>query len=233
MQLLESRDDDQLKLMSVKVSDLIARELVSIDKSASILEAGQLMSKERVSCLLITEGGDGVAGIMTDRDLRNRVIAKGRSYDEPVTAIMTEKPISIDPDQYAFDALLTMTRNNIRHLPVMKDGKAVGMITTNNLLARQSLSAVYMAGRIGKLTEPEEMAKVIAQVPELLSHLIEAGATSQNAGHIVTTLSDAATARLLQLAEEEFGPHPSPMSGWQADHKAVRNKRHFQIRTIA
>ncbi|MBO6580500.1 MAG: cyclic nucleotide-binding/CBS domain-containing protein [Thalassospira sp.] len=224
MQLLESRDDDQLKLMSVKVSDLIARELVSIDKSASILEAGKLMSKERVSCLLITEGGDGVAGIMTDRDLRNRVIAKGRSYDEPVTAIMTEKPISIDPDQYAFDALLTMTRNNIRHLPVMKDGKAVGMITTNNLLARQSLSAVYMAGRIGKLTEPEEMAKVIAQVPELLSHLIEAGATSQNAGHIVTTLSDAATARLLQLAEEEFGPPPVPYV-WMAGGSQGRQEQ--------
>jgi CBS domain-containing protein len=224
MQLLESRDDDQLKLMSVKVSDLIARELVSIDKSASILEAGQLMSKERVSCLLITEGGDGVAGIMTDRDLRNRVIAKGRSYDEPVTAIMTEKPISISPDQYAFDALLTMTRNNIRHLPVMKDGKAVGMITTNNLLARQSLSAVYMAGRIGKLTEPEEMAKVIAQVPELLSHLIEAGATSQNAGHIVTTLSDAATARLLQLAEEEFGTPPVPYV-WMAGGSQGRQEQ--------
>ncbi len=224
MQLLESRDDDQLKLMSVKVSDLIARDLVSIDKSASILDAGQLMSKERVSCLLITEDNGSVAGIMTDRDLRNRVIAVGRSYDEPVSAIMTEKPISIDPDQFAFDALLTMTRNNIRHLPVMKDGKAVGMITTNNLLARQSLSAVYMAGRIGKLTTPEDMAKVIAQVPELLSHLIEAGATSYNAGHIVTTLSDAATARLLQLAEEQFGPPPVPYV-WMAGGSQGRQEQ--------
>ena len=224
MQLLESRDDDQLKLMSVKVSDLIARDLVSIDKSASILDAGQLMSKERVSCLLITEDNGAVAGIMTDRDLRNRVIAVGRSYDEPVSAIMTENPISIDPDQFAFDALLTMTRNNIRHLPVMKDGKAVGMITTNNLLARQSLSAVYMAGRIGKLTTPEDMAKVIAQVPELLSHLIEAGATSYNAGHIVTTLSDAATARLLQLAEEQFGPPPVPYV-WMAGGSQGRQEQ--------
>lgn len=224
MQLLESRDDDQLKLMSVKVSDLIARDLVSIDKSASILDAGQLMSKERVSCLLITEDNGSVAGIMTDRDLRNRVIAVGRSYNEPVSAIMTEKPISIDPDQFAFDALLTMTRNNIRHLPVMKDGKAVGMITTNNLLARQSLSAVYMAGRIGKLTTPEDMAKVIAQVPELLSHLIEAGATSYNAGHIVTTLSDAATARLLQLAEEQFGPPPVPYV-WMAGGSQGRQEQ--------
>lgn len=224
MQLLESRDDDQLKLMSVRVSDLIARELVSIDKSASILEAGQLMSKERVSCVLITEGGDGIAGIITDRDLRNRVIAERRSYDEPVTAIMTANPISISPDQYAFDALLTMTRHNIRHLPVMKDGKAMGMITTNNLLARQSLSAVYMAGRIGKLTEPEEMAEVIAQVPELLSNLIEAGATSQNAGHIVTTLSDASTARLLQLAEEKLGPPPVPYV-WMAGGSQGRQEQ--------
>ena len=76
-----------------------------------------------------------------------------------------------------------MTRHNVRHLPVMKDGKAIGMITTNNLLARQSLSAVHMVGRIRKMTRPADMAKVIAQVPELLSNLIEAGATSRNAGH--------------------------------------------------
>ena len=224
MQMIESRDDDQLKLMSVKVADLIARDLVSIDRSATILDAGKLMCDERVSCLLITQDGDEIAGIITDRDLRNRVIAQARSFDEPVTAIMTDKPISIHPDDYAFDALLTMTRNNIRHLPVLKDGKAVGMITTNNLLARQSLSAVYMAGKISKLNDPADMAKVIAQVPELLSHLIEAGATSQNAGHIVTTLSDAATVRLLQLAEEKLGPPPVPYV-WMAGGSQGRQEQ--------
>ncbi|RCK19458.1 DUF294 nucleotidyltransferase-like domain-containing protein [Thalassospira lucentensis] len=224
MQMIESRDDDQLKLMSVKVADLIARDLVSIDRSATILDAGKLMCDERVSCLLITQDGDEIAGIITDRDLRNRVIAQARSFDEPVTAIMTDKPISIHPDDYAFDALLTMTRNNIRHLPVLKDGKAVGMITTNNLLARQSLSAVYMAGKISKLNDPADMAKVIAQVPELLSHLIEAGATSQNAGHIVTTLSDAATVRLLQLAEKKLGPPPVPYV-WMAGGSQGRQEQ--------
>ena len=224
MQMIESRDDDQLKLMSVKVADLIARDLVSIDRSATILDAGKLMCDERVSCLLITQNGDEIAGIITDRDLRNRVIAQARSFDEPVTAIMTDKPISIHPDDYAFDALLTMTRNNIRHLPVLKDGKAVGMITTNNLLARQSLSAVYMAGKISKLNDPADMAKVIAQVPELLSHLIEAGATSQNAGHIVTTLSDAATVRLIQLAEEKLGPPPVPYV-WMAGGSQGRQEQ--------
>ena len=224
MQMIESRDDDQLKLMSVKVADLIARDLVSIDRSATILDAGKLMCDERVSCLLITQNGDEIAGIITDRDLRNRVIAQARSFDEPVTAIMTDKPISIHPDDYAFDALLTMTRNNIRHLPVLKDGKAVGMITTNNLLARQSLSAVYMAGKISKLNDPADMAKVIAQVPELLSHLIEAGATSQNVGHIVTTLSDAATVRLIQLAEEKLGPPPVPYV-WMAGGSQGRQEQ--------
>ncbi|MCC9620278.1 DUF294 nucleotidyltransferase-like domain-containing protein [Thalassospira sp. MA62] len=224
MQLIESRDDDQLKLMSIKVNDLITRDLVSIDKSASILDAGKLMSSERVSCLLITENDDQVAGIITDRDLRNRVVAQGRSYDEPLTNVMTADPISIHPDNYAFDALLSMTRNNIRHLPVMRDGKPVGMITTNNLLARQSLSAVYMAGQIGKLTEPCEIAKVIDQIPELLSHLIEAGATAHNAGHIVTTLSDAATVRLLQLAEERLGPPPVPYV-WMAGGSQGRQEQ--------
>ena len=224
MQMIESRDDDQLKLMSVKVEELIARDLVSIDANATILDAGKLMCAEQVSCLLVTQNGNEIAGIITDRDLRNRVIAEARSYDAPVTSIMTADPISIHPDDYAFDALLTMTRNNIRHLPVLKDGKAVGMITTNNLLARQSLSAVYMAGKISKLNDPVDIATVIAQVPELLSHLIEAGATSQNAGHIVTTLADATTTRLLQLAEAKLGPPPVPYV-WMAGGSQGRQEQ--------
>ncbi|MDP2698586.1 putative nucleotidyltransferase substrate binding domain-containing protein [Thalassospira sp.] len=209
MQLIEERDDDQLKLMSLRVSDLIARAVVSLEATATIREAGQRMSSERVSCLLLM-AGEKIVGIITDRDLRNRVVALGRDLNEPVSNIMTANPISIRPDAYAFDALLTMTRHNIRHLPVLDDGKPVGVVTTTNLLARQSLSAVYMAGNISKRDTAEGMAEVIAQVPELLSHLIEAGATSQNAGHIVTTLSDSTTARLLMLAEEKFGPPPVP-----------------------
>ncbi|HBN48393.1 MAG TPA: cyclic nucleotide-binding protein, partial [Thalassospira sp.] len=69
-----------------------------------------------------------------------------------------------------------------------------------------------------------DMAKVIAQVPELLSNLIEAGATSRNAGHIVTTLSDAATSRLLQLAEEKFGPPPVPYV-WMAGGSQGRQEQ--------
>lgn len=211
MQIVEQRDDDQLKLMSHKVADLITRDVVSMPVTATIREAAIRMSDERVSCLLLTEG-EKIAGIITDRDLRNRVVAKGLDYGTPVTEIMTPDPISIRPDAYAFDALLTMTRHTIRHLPVVAAGsnQPVGVVTTTNLLARQSLSAVYMAGQIGKVSDPSDMARVIAQVPELLSHLIEAGATSQNAGHIVTTLADAVTSRLLQLAEEKLGPPPVP-----------------------
>ncbi|OSQ45438.1 DUF294 nucleotidyltransferase-like domain-containing protein [Thalassospira sp. MCCC 1A01428] len=212
MQMAEDRDEDQLKLMSLQVSDLIARDVVSLPQSATLREVGQHMSKERVSCLLLTDDSGKIAGIITDRDLRNRVVALGMDYATPAADIMTRDPISITPDAYAFDALLTMTRHNIRHLPVVAAGgdTPVGVITTTNLLMRQSLSAVYMAGQISKMDTADDMAGVIAQIPELLRQLIDAGATSQNAGHIVTTLADTVTSRLLELAEKKFGPPPVP-----------------------
>ncbi|OKH88163.1 putative nucleotidyltransferase substrate binding domain-containing protein [Thalassospira sp. TSL5-1] len=212
MQMAEARDEDQLKLMSLQVKDLIGRDVVSLPQTATLLETGQHMNKERVSCLLLTDEAGKIAGIVTDRDLRNRVVAQGLDYATPVSRVMTPNPISIAPDAYAFDALLTMTRHNIRHLPVVAPGAdtPVGVITTTNLLMRQSLSAVYMAGQISKMDNPADMAGVIAQIPELLRQLIDAGATSQNAGHIVTTLADTVTSRLLELAEQKFGPPPVP-----------------------
>lgn len=212
MQMAEERDEDQLKLMSLQVGDLIARDVVSLPQTATLRDVGQHMSRERVSCLLLTDENGKVSGIVTDRDLRNRVVAQGLDYATPVSDVMTANPISITPDAYAFDALLTMTRHNIRHLPVVANGAdtPVGVITTTNLLMRQSLSAVYMAGQISKMDNAGDMAGVIAQIPELLRQLIDAGATSQNAGHIVTTLADTVTSRLLELAEQKFGPSPVP-----------------------
>jgi CBS domain-containing protein len=136
-------------MMTVRLTDLLSRELVSATPETSIRGAARIMTEARVSSLVIMNG-EQLAGIVTDRDLRSRCIATGRSFDEPVHNVMTEKLHTTAIDTLGFQALITMTRLNVHHLPVLDDEKVVGVISTTDLVRFQSANAVYLVGDIHK-----------------------------------------------------------------------------------
>ncbi|MEW8469272.1 MAG: CBS domain-containing protein, partial [Candidatus Thiodiazotropha sp.] len=105
--------------MTVEVSDLIRKSPVSIDINSTIRQAAELMSEKNVSSVMIMDGTE-LAGIITDRDLRKRCIAAGVSSDRPVSQIMTTNLETIQESTMAIQALMTMTRLHVHHLPVKR-----------------------------------------------------------------------------------------------------------------
>ena len=215
--------ESQINMMTTLVGDLISRKPIAISLTASIRETAELMSKERVSSILIC-GNDQLAGIVTDRDLRRRVVAKGLDYALPITEIMTGAPSTVDAEDYAFEAQLLMARQNIHHLPVMRGDKVVGMLTATDLSKHHTTSAVYLVGDIYKKNQVEEMKQTSARVPQLLLSLASADATAESAGYVITAVTDAITSRLLQLAEEKLGPPPTPYA-WLAAGSQARSEQ--------
>jgi CBS domain-containing protein len=212
--------------MSIHLGDMIRRAPVTILPDATIQAAGARMSEQSVSCLLVVDPADEAGhaiGIITDRDLRNRVVSKALPYETPVSQVMTPDPLSLKVEDYLFDAMLLMTRNNIRHLPVTRDGKLAGVITNTNLVQTQNTSAVYLVGDIFKRDTPEGMRDALDMVPDLILQLVETGASAHTIGHVISSLSDAATVRLMALAEQRLGPAPVPFvwlaAGSQARHE--------------
>ncbi len=201
--------DQQLRLLNERTRELMSANPVSLGPTETIRAAARIMRERDISCLPVLRGGD-LIGIVTVTDLRDRVVAEGIDVDAPLEAIMTVGPISIDVDSTAFDALLTMTQRNVSHLLVTESGRLVGVITNTNLVRRQTASAVYMVGDIFRRSDYEGLAEVVRQVPQLLVQLVEAGASAHNVGHIVTSVCDAVTRRLLQLAAARLGDAPVP-----------------------
>lgn len=216
-------DRDDLGRMAVRVRDLVARAPVTVESSASLREAARAMRDNQVSCLLVMDRGR-LAGILTDRDLRNRVVADAVDVAAPVTAVMTADPIALDDDAMVFDALLTMTRHNIHHLPVQRGGETVGVVTNTDLMRLQRTSAVYLVGDIHKQNDGAGLAAVVARAPRLLAELVDAGGSAANIGRVLTSVSDAVTARLLTLAERALGPPPVPYL-WLAAGSQARNEQ--------
>jgi CBS domain-containing protein len=215
--------ETQPNLIALRVRDLMTKDPVSIDAERSIREAAQLMRERRISCLPVTSR-DELAGIVTNVDLRDRVVAEGLEPTTPVGKVMTPEPITLAADSLACDALLTMERRTVRHLPVLRNGRLVGIVTNSDVWRRRMNYPGYLSGSILKRNTPASLAKLVAQVPHLMTILVEADETAHRIGMIITSVADATTFRLLQLAEEQLGAPPVPYV-WLASGSQARQEQ--------
>ncbi|MHB1198288.1 MAG: putative nucleotidyltransferase substrate binding domain-containing protein [Polaromonas sp.] len=196
-----------LSLLGTPIRSLIKREPITLPPTTTIRAAAALMRELRVSSVLLVEQGH-LFGLITDRDLRNRVVAQGLDIERPVADIATLAPLTVDAHRPAFEALLLMARHNVHHVPVMDGQRIVGMITATDLTEQHSTSAVYLAGDIYNQTTVEGLTRLSAQIKGLQQHLAAADASAYSTGHIITAITDALTTRLIQLAEAQLGPAP-------------------------
>ena len=109
-------------------------EIFSIVQDASVFDAIKLMADRAVGSLLVMEG-DELKGIVTERDYARKVIIQGRSSEStPVADIMTTELVTASPTQSVSDCMTLMSERRIRHLPVVIDGKVVGLISIGDLV---------------------------------------------------------------------------------------------------
>ncbi|MBK1650009.1 DUF294 nucleotidyltransferase-like domain-containing protein [Rhabdochromatium marinum] len=210
-------------LMTVRVRDLINAHLVSAPPETSIEQAARIMSEGRCSSLIVMEEGQ-LRGLLTVRDLRDRCLAAGLSPQRPVSEIMTHTLHTTSADTLGFQALITMSRLNVHHLPVLRDGAVIGVISTSDLVRFQSANAVYLVGDIHKAEDLKTLVATARKIPEVQIHLVASSATADQVGQAITAVTDAINLRLLELAEAELGPPPFPYC-WMVGGSQARREQ--------
>ena len=202
-------DSSSVSLMATSLGDMIGRAPITLPPETPIRQAAEVMVEHGISSILVTED-ERLAGIVTDRDLRSKVLAAVLSSDRPIAEIMTPDPVTLEASTYGFEAMLAMAKQHIHHLPVVDDGRLAGMITATDLLERRSSSAVFVIGDIYKRRTAAELADVSRQIPRVLTRLQSASASAHSIGHVISSIGEAINCRLLELAEEKLGPPPVP-----------------------
>jgi CBS domain-containing protein len=128
-----------------KVKDIMTKNVVSIGVDNSVFEAAELMSSNQVGCLVIMNG-EMPMGIVTERDIVRRAVAKKLPSGTKVSEIMSKSLIAIDPDAPLKEAARLMSSNKIRRLPVLKENRLVGIVV-----------AADFVRNLGKKTISEEI----------------------------------------------------------------------------
>jgi CBS domain-containing protein len=162
------------------------------------------MTERGVSAIVVI-GDDGrPQGIVTDRDLRVRVIAAGRSPDEAVVAISSAPVVSVSPEAFVHEAVLEMTRHRIHHLLVVEAGRLLGVLSADDLLAFQTVTPLQVAQAIEACASVEELARQVPRLTDVTRALFEEGLSGYELGRLISELNDALIRRVLALVERDL-----------------------------
>ncbi len=187
--------------------------LTTCELDTPIRKAAEAMARQKSSAVLIKAPGGEPIGIVTDQDLRDRVLAAGRDAAQPVATIMSAPLVRIPEHAQLFEAALVMQERAIQHLVVTDEqGRTRGVLTGAQILHAQRHALGLLLNEIRAATSPEALKDTRAKLPVFVKALLASGARVENITRIMSTVSDAILTRLIGFAEAELGPAPTPYS---------------------
>jgi CBS domain-containing protein len=197
------------------VRSLIRGDPVVCDPGTPIREAAQLMAAASATAAVV-DLGDGSLGILTDRDLRTRVIAAGLSGEQPVSAVMSAPAYTCRADRPGAEVLLDMLDRGFRHFPVVgADGEVLGVVEDLDLVAVQTRSSFFLRKRIARATSVDQLASAASELRAAAIAMHDARVAVANLMAVYSVVVDAITRRLLELAVAERGA-PAARFAWLA-----------------
>ncbi len=197
------------------VGTLLRGEPVVCGPRTPIREAARMMSAGP-STAVVVDLGDGKVGILTDHDLRHRVVAAGLSGDAPISAAMTAPAYTCSPDRRAGDLLLEMLDRGFRHFPVVSgQGTILGVVDDGDLVALRTRSSFYLRQRIAAAGSIGQLTVVARELRPMVIGLHDARVASANVMAVYAVCVDALTRRMLELVVRDAEP-PGVKFAWLA-----------------
>jgi CBS domain-containing protein len=192
---------------------LIRKQPVVCGPSEPLRDAAARMTDEGVSAIVVRLG-DGDLGIVTDRDLRSRVIAAGRSLDTPLGEVMTAPVFTAGAEQTRAELMLTMIDRGIRHLPVLSGrGELIGVVTDVDLLAAETRTPILLRRAITDAEDRDALRRAVADVSPIVLDMHSAEVSAERISAILSVVMDAVIRRLIELEIAQLGPPPTEI-GW-------------------
>ena len=213
-------------MMATRIRKLISRLPVMIETSATVQEAARLMTEYAVSSILLLEPAENpdsdrvftddngqqwqLVGMVTDEDLRIRVVAAGASSDIPIGQISSGQLVTIQSDESVNEAMLTMLRHHIQRLPVLHRRRPVGVVHLSDIVRYETNSSLYLVSNIFSRHTVRDLSRLVPEIRAAFVRLVDTGSTSQMIGDAMSSIGRSLMRRLIELAEMELGPPPVP-----------------------
>jgi CBS domain-containing protein len=206
--------------VGVEVERLVRRAPVWVAADATVRDAARVMRDEHVSSVLLR---CDPPGIVTDRDLRNRVLGEDLGPELPALRVCSRPLRTLPAATPLYEAWRTFLDARVNHLPVEREGTIVGVLTSTDLLRHSAQGPVAVLRRFERLASRDSLPEYGAKLAEMASALLAAGLDAPTIAGLVAQLDATLLRRLLHLAEADLGAPPAPYA-WLALGAAGRRE---------
>lgn len=176
------------------------RDVAICEPGHAVIKVAKVMSDLKISSVIVCEDNNPV-GILTDRDLRNKVVAQGVD-PKTITAkeIMNSPLITVNEDDFIFEALYRISKNNIHRICVVdQDNRLSGIITMTDIMRLQTHSPQKLIRDIDGATTLEELKTYHERIQSLVLHLVNTGVPPRELVRMIALLNDQLLLRLIDL----------------------------------
>lgn len=184
-----------------RVSDIYLHAPCVVGSSTTIHEALMKLEDLRSGAIIVQEGEN--FGIVSDSDLRRRVLLAGLSTDERIGSIATYGLISVDINDFLFNALLVMTQNEIKRVVVLDDGKIVGLLNQLDLLSYFTSHSHLIALKIDRAKSIEDLQEIEDEFRSLITLLRSKGVKVRYIAKLISSLNEKIYKKLFFLCVDE------------------------------
>jgi CBS domain-containing protein len=194
---------------------LIRREPVTCAADRPLREVARLMSDENVNSMIV-RAENGELGIVTDGDLRSRVVAEGMSVDVPVGEVVSGPLTTVGADAAGADVMLAMLDNDVRHVGVLSPrGELLGVLGGIDLVAAEARTPFALRREIARARDKEELSEAAQRLRSTVVALHATKLPPQQIGRVISVVADALIRRMIELAIESKGTTPAEFA-WLA-----------------
>ncbi|MBI9051072.1 MAG: cache domain-containing protein [Anaerolineaceae bacterium] len=191
----------------------LGRDALICSMDTTIDQLSRLMTTRQVTAALVASETETIIGIVTDHDLRARVLSKNMALSTPVHNIMSAPLTRISEKALIYEALMLMEENAVRHLAVEdQDRQIVSVIDSKSLIQFQRYGPVVLSREISRAATAEQVYDFSQRKATLANSLMTSSARPRHITHMLTSACDSVTARLLELAVHELGEPPAPFA---------------------
>jgi CBS domain-containing protein len=213
-------------LTGKRVADIMIKNLLTCAPYISVQSAAKMMARRRVSSIVVTGNGLYPLGIMTDNDLRTKVLAAGLSPEVAVAGIMSQPVQTVSPGADAFDALLVMSHHGVSLLVVVEGDHMVGIISEHDLQMEAGSSPLQVIDEIRRTTSLDMLIGMRYKIDSVLEMMLRQGGPVKQLVALVTDWSKR------RWNARDLDPPLSRTAGWPWAVRAAKNKPCTPTRTM-
>lgn len=200
MQAQFSQVSAEQQTFSSPLSAVLRREPVTCPPDTSIRVALQMMRDAHLGSMIVADPSGRPLGIFTLRDLLERVTLAELSIDQPISKVMSHKPVALPPQAQVYEAAMVMAREGFRHVLVTEpNGKLCGILSERDLFSLQRVGLRQISAAIRQAENVALLTNLSKDIRLLTHNMMAQGVAAEQLTQLISTLNDLLTARIIEL----------------------------------